>query len=338
MQKISDRLKEAMKLRNLKPVDLVNRTKISKGAISSYIAGNYTPKSKNIYSLAKALNVSPVWLLGYDVPMDDEINSNNEKNDLIDFLLSTNYEDIESIVKKDKEKKIIKYFSTPDIIIDIYSNEMNNELINICNHYENIKKLKNEIVSDIIDKTLTLAQNSLLLSEETKDAFRMEYQKELPEILDFADSFLTDEDNLIIYDYQVNGKILSLLLKMFDYRSEYDYPVVSFHTYNFDLDEGFLLTDQEVLDLFSTTTEDVSKTIEEKFHEFYDDEVALGYLVPQQCDYQCFLNWRGVDNYMDNVYYYVKNGKLVVYKAFTIYSVFGEEEYFTDSSYEFNIK
>ena len=157
-------------------------------------------------------------------------------------------------------------------------------------------------------------------------------------ILDFADSFLTDEDNLIIYDYQVNGKILSLLLKMFDYRSEYDYPVVSFHTYNFDLDEGFLLTDQEVLDLFSTTTEDVSKTIEEKFHEFYDDEVALGYLVPQQCDYQCFLNWRGVDNYMDNVYYYVKNGKLVAYKAFTIYSVFGEEDYFTDSSYEFNIK
>lgn len=175
MQKISDRLKEAMKLRNLKPVDLVNRTKISKGAISSYIAGNYTPKSKNIYSLAKALNVSPVWLLGYDVPMNDETNSNNEKNDLTDFLLSTNYEDIESIVKNDKDKKIIKYFSTPDIVIDIYSDEMNNELVNICNHYENTKKLKDEIISDIIEKTLTLSQNLLTLSEETKDAISDEY-------------------------------------------------------------------------------------------------------------------------------------------------------------------
>lgn len=65
----SDRIKQAMEIRDIKQTDLVEMTGISKGALSSYISGRYVPKQNNIYLLAKALNVSEAWLMGADVPM-----------------------------------------------------------------------------------------------------------------------------------------------------------------------------------------------------------------------------------------------------------------------------
>lgn len=72
MATTAQRIKEALEIRNLKQTDLVEKTGISKGALSSYISGNYIPKQKNIYKIAKALNVSESWLMGFDVPMEKE--------------------------------------------------------------------------------------------------------------------------------------------------------------------------------------------------------------------------------------------------------------------------
>lgn len=70
---ISDRIKEAMSIKNMKQTDLVERTGISKGALSSYIAGRYIPKQTNTYKIAKALEVDVSWLMGNDVPMEPKI-------------------------------------------------------------------------------------------------------------------------------------------------------------------------------------------------------------------------------------------------------------------------
>lgn len=72
---LKDRLKKAMDLRNLKPIDLVEKTKISKSAISQYMSGYTKPKQDRVYLLAQALNVSEAWLLGYNVPMERENNT-----------------------------------------------------------------------------------------------------------------------------------------------------------------------------------------------------------------------------------------------------------------------
>ena len=61
-----------MLLRGLKQVDLVEKTGISKGALSSYISGRYVPKQNNTFLIAKALDVSEAWLMGADVPMERE--------------------------------------------------------------------------------------------------------------------------------------------------------------------------------------------------------------------------------------------------------------------------
>jgi transcriptional regulator with XRE-family HTH domain len=70
---ISDRIKEAMSMKNMKQTDLVEKTGISKGALSSYIAGRYIPKQTNTYKIAKALEVDVSWLMGNDVPMEPKI-------------------------------------------------------------------------------------------------------------------------------------------------------------------------------------------------------------------------------------------------------------------------
>jgi transcriptional regulator with XRE-family HTH domain len=66
---LKERLHTAMKLKGIRAVDLVEQTGVPKGAISYYLAGRSQPKADRLHVLAKALDVSEAWLLGYDVPM-----------------------------------------------------------------------------------------------------------------------------------------------------------------------------------------------------------------------------------------------------------------------------
>ena len=67
MASIAERINEGLKLRKMKQADLVKLTGIGKSSVSTYLTGAYEPKQKNIYKIAKALNVSEAWLMGYDV-------------------------------------------------------------------------------------------------------------------------------------------------------------------------------------------------------------------------------------------------------------------------------
>jgi transcriptional regulator with XRE-family HTH domain len=64
----ASRIKEAMQVAGKKQADLMRETGLDRGAISSYISGKYEPKQKAINKLAVALDVSEMWLWGYDVP------------------------------------------------------------------------------------------------------------------------------------------------------------------------------------------------------------------------------------------------------------------------------
>jgi transcriptional regulator with XRE-family HTH domain len=75
----SERLREAMREAGMKQVDLIRETGLDRGAISSYLSGKYEPKQNAINKMAIALNVSEMWLWGYDVPK--ERTTNQKKND-----------------------------------------------------------------------------------------------------------------------------------------------------------------------------------------------------------------------------------------------------------------
>lgn len=73
----ANRLSYALTLRNMKPIELSEITKIDKSKISSYMSGRYKAKTDGLKLIADALNVSPVWLMGYDVPMERQELENN---------------------------------------------------------------------------------------------------------------------------------------------------------------------------------------------------------------------------------------------------------------------
>lgn len=83
--KTADRLREAMADAGKKQVDLVNETGIERGAISRYLSGAYEPKQTAINKLAVALNVSEMWLWGYDVPKTRTLEQ--KKNDQLAKLI-----------------------------------------------------------------------------------------------------------------------------------------------------------------------------------------------------------------------------------------------------------
>ena len=70
MEDIKERIKKALEIRNMMPVDLARKSGINKGSISKYLKGDVIPKQSAIGAMAEALNVLPSWLMGYDVPME----------------------------------------------------------------------------------------------------------------------------------------------------------------------------------------------------------------------------------------------------------------------------
>ena len=68
------RLEEALRIRNIKSVELHEKTGISESLLSKYLSGSAVARQKKLTLLADALNVNEVWLMGYDVPMNRELN------------------------------------------------------------------------------------------------------------------------------------------------------------------------------------------------------------------------------------------------------------------------
>ena len=66
------RLREGLDVRGMTQAELAKRSGISKSSISRYIKGDWEGKQSAVYELAKALGVTEAWLMGYDVPMEND--------------------------------------------------------------------------------------------------------------------------------------------------------------------------------------------------------------------------------------------------------------------------
>jgi len=68
-----NRVEEALALRGWDQVDLVEKTGIKKASINSWVKQRWQPKQESLLKMARALDVSEMWLAGYDVPMERPI-------------------------------------------------------------------------------------------------------------------------------------------------------------------------------------------------------------------------------------------------------------------------
>lgn len=159
MSTTANRIKEALQIRNMKQADLVEKTRISKGALSSYISGAYKPKQKNLYLIAKALEVSEAWLMGLDVPMERKSSPSSEQA-FMEYLYSLGYR----IYKDDPEHKPF----------------MSSESISSCRlKYDTLNLLKLRI--DSYTKA-TVDSELLMLKEEEIRQERLEKERTLQQL------------------------------------------------------------------------------------------------------------------------------------------------------------
>lgn len=136
MKAISDRLKEGMELRQLKQVDIVKKTGINKGALSSYLSGKYEPKQNNIYLLAKALDVNEAWLMGHDVPMDRKYTL---KNITPDYLQSN-------------PKLKDSLFEATKNLINSYATQSDISIVDILKDEDTSDDIKAQIYNDVFEE------------------------------------------------------------------------------------------------------------------------------------------------------------------------------------------
>ncbi|MBU7218390.1 helix-turn-helix domain-containing protein [Staphylococcus gallinarum] len=111
----SNRLKEAMITSNLKQVDIVEKSKkyfedtgvkISKTDLSQYVNGKVKPGQNKLYVLAKVLDVSEAWLLGFDVPKNRI--SDEKRNEVNNQSLNVAAH-IDGDFTEEEVQKIIEY-------------------------------------------------------------------------------------------------------------------------------------------------------------------------------------------------------------------------------------
>lgn len=86
MVAIKDRIKKALADRNMHPIELSEKTGISKASISQYMSGRAKPKGNRIFLIAKALDVNEAWLLGYDVEQERKKLSSSEAEKDFDLI------------------------------------------------------------------------------------------------------------------------------------------------------------------------------------------------------------------------------------------------------------
>lgn len=77
MATFADRLKEALEVRNISAAELSRKLGINEGTVSQYKAGKYEPKQRRLQEISQILSVSIPWLMGADVPMEDNKSSIN---------------------------------------------------------------------------------------------------------------------------------------------------------------------------------------------------------------------------------------------------------------------
>ena len=75
-EKCCVRIKKALGIRRMKQSELCELTGISKSVMSEYVSGAYEPKQDRLVIISEALGVDPVWLMGFDVPMEPEEKEN----------------------------------------------------------------------------------------------------------------------------------------------------------------------------------------------------------------------------------------------------------------------
>lgn len=72
--KVAYRFKKILADNNLTAQQLADKSNVGKASISHYVNGTHCPSNETAGRIAKVVNVNPVWLMGFDVVMNPNVN------------------------------------------------------------------------------------------------------------------------------------------------------------------------------------------------------------------------------------------------------------------------
>lgn len=100
------RLQEAIRVNNMIPQELADRTGISKASISQYLSGQHKPSNISAGKMAEVLGVNPLWLMGFEVPMYD-VNQDQNSGQVEEYYLDTEARGLAEFLHKNPEYKVL---------------------------------------------------------------------------------------------------------------------------------------------------------------------------------------------------------------------------------------
>ena len=158
------------------------------------------------------------------------------------------------------------------------------------------------------------------------------------DIMDYYQNYLTKFTQGFLYKYCVSDHLLSILIISQQRYVDAEHSDIYYRSYNIDLKNMTLLSDQDVFDIYKINEDTLRYFITYKFVDFYNDLIKQGYFTKEECDFSCFMESKNIVNVMDDNAYYIEDGKLILYKPFNIYTDYGEEKYFSLDSFRFIVK
>lgn len=77
MFEINQRIRDEMRRQNMTMTELAIKSGLNRSSISRYVSDKIEPKQNAIGAIAKALGVTPAWLLGFDAEPEQVISLDN---------------------------------------------------------------------------------------------------------------------------------------------------------------------------------------------------------------------------------------------------------------------
>lgn len=144
-------------------------------------------------------------------------------------------------------------------------------------------------------------------------------------IVEYVNSF-TNDNTCITYEYDLSGNVLSILLKVEDHSIADRATLLYFRSYNINLKHKEILSNETLFSYFNVSSSMVLNNYNHQLEEYYKKLVSNNSINSNECDFNCFYNNREFTNDLDDAEYYVKEGKLFVYKPYVHYSLDNNDE------------
>lgn len=167
---IAERLSKALNDSGLGQRELAEKSHLTESSISHYINGRHAPSKESAEALAKVLNVTPAWLLGFDVPKEEKYSAAKRyyhETDAIEALFASAGWNCEDIWGDDE---IIDYTEDGEPICQpvLIGFKLSNENSSLTISSKDYDELKDEVTKVFQKKFLEIVTKNLSSFMEEK--------------------------------------------------------------------------------------------------------------------------------------------------------------------------